>query len=273
MMNRQSLVTLIAAALVAGGIAPAQAQQAAQEPDVTALAKTTQNPVGDLVSIPFQFNFNAGGDLGGATFFNLNLQPVIPFKLTADWNMILRPVIPIVSVPGQNGLSYSGFGDTQVQMYISPSKPGKLIWGLGPVLSLPTATAAPVQTGTFGAGVGAVALTMSGPWVIGGLVGQYWPVVDGGGPPETNLFVTQPFVNYNFGKGWAIAFAPLITANWDASSGNQWTVPLGLGITRTTVFNGRPMSIGAQYYNNVTRPDGAAGYTFRFIIAPLFPKR
>jgi hypothetical protein len=91
------------------------------------------------------------------------------------------------------------------------------------------------------------------------------------GRPETNLFVLQWFVNYNFGKGWALAIAPLNTANWDASSGQQWTVPLGLGITRTVVFNGQPMSLGLQYYHNVERPDTAAPNQLRFVLSLLFP--
>jgi hypothetical protein len=272
-MTRASLSGILTVALVVAGAAPVLAQQPTDDQNATELAKKTQNPVGDLVSVPFQFNFNGGGDLGDSTFFNLNIQPVIPFKLTSDWSMILRPVIPVDSVPGPDGTSYSGFGDIQVQMYITPTSPGKLIWGVGPMLSLPTATASPVETGTFGAGVGAVGLTMTGPWVIGALVNQFWPAHDTGGEPKTNLFVLQPFINYNFGQGWALAFAPLITANWDASSGNQWTVPIGLGVTRTTVFNGRPMNIGAQYYYNLARPDGSAGYTFRFVIAPLYPTK
>ncbi len=270
MVRTAPILTL---AIVVFFSAAAIAQTPAPEPDTTDLARKTQNPVGDLVSVPLQFNFNTGGDLEDATFFNLNVQPVIPFKMTGGWNMILRTIIPIDSVPASDNVSYSGVGDIQVQAYITPSSPGKLIWGVGPVFSLPTATAPPLRTGTWGAGIGAVALTMAGPWVIGGLVNQYWPLSDTGGEPETNLFIFQPFINYNFGQGWALSLAPIISANWDASSGNQWTVPLGIGVTRTTVFNGRPMNIGAQYYANVTKPDGSAGYQLRITLALLYPKR
>ncbi len=81
----------------------------------------------------------------------------------------------------------------------------------------------------------------------------------------------QPFINFNFGKGWALAFAPLLTANWDAESGNEWTVPLGFGISRTTAFNKRPMTLGVQYYN-VERPDGSAASQLRFAISLRYPK-
>jgi len=249
------------------------AQTPPPEHDTAALAKQTQNPVSDLISVPMQFNFNTGGDLRDATLFNLNLQPVIPFKATSDWNVIARAIVPIDSVPGSDAVSYSGVGDIQLQLYLTPSKPGAFIYGVGPVLSCPTATAPPLRSGTWAGGLGAVGLTIRGPWVIGALVTQSWPLSDTGGEPETNLLVFQPAINYNFGGGWAMSFSPAVTANWDASSGNQWTVPLGLGITKTTVFNGRPMNVGLTYYDNVKRPDGAAGHQLRFSISLLYPKR
>src|SRR5690348_8521996 len=135
MMRIVSVLLALAVVLLPGS---AHAQQpAAPAPDVTALAKQTQNPVGDLISVPLQFNFNTAGDLHDATLFNLNIQPVIPFKVTRDWNVIARAIVPIDSVPADNGLSYSGIGDIQMQFYVTPSKPGSFIWGVGPVFSFP----------------------------------------------------------------------------------------------------------------------------------------
>jgi len=262
-----------ALALTAVQAAPADAQSPPAAPDTAALAKQTQNPVSDLISVPMQFNFNTGGDLEDATLFNLNLQPVIPFTVTSDWNVIARTIVPIDSVPGSGDVSYSGVGDIQLQLYVTPSKPGAFIYGVGPVLSFPTATAPPLRSGTWAAGLGVVGLTMKGPWVLGALLTQSWPLSDTGGAPKTDLLVFQPAINYNFGGGWAVSFSPAITANWDASAGNQWTVPLGLGVTKTTVFNSRPMNVGLTYYGNVKRPDGAAGKQLRFSISLLYPNR
>ena len=156
---------------------------------------------------------------------------------------------------------------------MTPAHPGKFIWGVGPMFSLPTATASPVKTGSWAGGFSAVGLTATGPWVVGALITQVWPMSDAGGEPETNAFLLQPFVNYNFGGGWALAYAPNITANWDASDGNEWTFPLGLGITRTTVFDGRPMSLGVQYYYNTTKPQGAAGQLLRLTVSLLYPRK
>ncbi|HKW00448.1 MAG TPA: hypothetical protein VJN96_11520 [Vicinamibacterales bacterium] len=266
------LAALIGALAVAG---PAAAQAPPSASDATSLAKQTQNPVSSLTSVPLQFNFNGGGDLKDQTLFNLNLQPVIPFRVTDKWNAIARTIVPINSVPAGPTTRYSGIGDIQEQLYFSPANPGKIIWGAGPMFSFPTATAAPMQTGTWAVGPGAVVLTTPGPWVVGGLVQQFWPMVDDPGDtdPRTDLFVLQPFVNYNFGPGWALGLAPIITANWDAESGQQWTVPLGVGITRVTMLGTRPMSVGIQYYYNVKRPDGAPAYQLRFVLSLLYPRK
>ncbi len=85
------------------------AQEAQPAADATVLAKETQNPVSSLISLPFQFNFNSGGGLGDATLFNLNFQPVIPFKLNEDWNMIARTIVPVLSIPvaGRNAFQWN----------------------------------------------------------------------------------------------------------------------------------------------------------------------
>ncbi|HEX5575661.1 MAG TPA: hypothetical protein VFX42_07285 [Gemmatimonadales bacterium] len=244
------------------------------EDEATKLAKQTQNPVSDLVSLPFQFNFNTGGGFAGQTFFNLNFQPVIPVKgVLEKWTIIFRAIVPYVSVPTGAGTRQAGLGDIQAQTYLTPAKSGRVIWGVGPVFSLPTATASSVSTGSWAIGPTAVLLTNAGPWVLGTLINNLWTFSDQGGTPEVNQFTMQPFINYNFGKGWAASFSPIITANWDAPSGEEWTVPLGLGLSKTTAFNRRPMSLSAAYYHNVDHPTGAAADQLRLQISLLYPSR
>jgi hypothetical protein len=242
------------------------------EPNATELAKTTQNPVGDIVSVPFQFNFNNGGALEDESYFNLNFQPVIPIHISKKVTLISRTIVPLNSFPGPDGTRYSGTGDIQEQMFFTPAKAGKFIWGIGPAFSFPTASARPSKTGTYAAGGSAVLLAMTGPWVIGSLFTQLSPLTDANGSPRTNAFLWQYFVNYNFGKGWALATAPIITANWDAQKGQQWTVPVGGGISRTLVFNRQPMTLGFQYYKNVKMPDNSPGTLVRFIFSLIFPQ-
>lgn len=246
---------------------------AASAQTATDLAKTSQNPVSDLVSIPLQMNFNGGGDLEDQTHFNLNLQPVIPMRLTPRVGLIFRTIVPFHSFPGTAGQQNGGVGDIQAQLFLTPARPGRVIWGVGPMFSLPTSTAQPARTGTWAGGVSAVVLAMEGPWVLGSLFTQVSPMSDSGGAPETNVFSWQYFVNYNFGHGWTISTTPTIVANWDAPDGQQWTVPVGGGISRTLAFQGQPMTLGFSYFKNVVQPDGAAGTTARFIVSFLFPTK
>jgi hypothetical protein len=247
--------------------------QPAVEPSETDLAKTTQNPVGDIVSVPFQFNFNGGGFYEDQTFFNLNFQPVIPIHLNRQVTLISRTIVPIDSIPTSNGASSSGIGDIQEQTFFTPARPHTIIFGIGPSFSFPTATASPAKTGTWAGGVSGVLLAMPGPFVLGSLFQQLWPMSDSGDSPKTNFFLWQYFINYNFGKGWALATAPSITANWDASEGQQWTVPVGGGISRTLIFNRQPMTLGFQYYYNVQHPDNANATTLRFVFALIYPQK
>src|SRR5215203_1245922 len=247
---------------------------AAQKPEdeATRLAKATQNPVADLVSLPFQFNFNTGGGFDDGTFFNLNFQPVVPVKgVLQKYTIILRTIVPYLSIPTPAGTRQGGLGDVQAQLFATPAKSGKIIWGVGPVFSFPTATNDLSRSGSWAIGPTAVVLTMTGPWVLGGLINNLWTFADEGGPPEVNQFTMQPFVNYNFGKGWAVSSAPLITANWDAPGGEEWTVPLGAGISKTTSFNRRPMSFAVQYYHNVEHPTASAGDQLRVQVSFLYP--
>jgi hypothetical protein len=242
------------------------------EDEATKLAKATQNPVADLISLPFQLNFNTGGGFDDGTFLTLNFQPVVPIKgVLKKYTVIFRTIVPYVSIPTPVGTRQGGLADLQVQLFATPVKSGKIIWGVGPVFSFPTATADVVRSGSWAVGPTAVVLANMGPWVLGGLINNLWTFADEGGSPEVNQFTLQPFVNYNFGKGWAVSSAPLITANWDAASGEEWTLPLGAGVSKTTSFNRRPMSFAVQYYHNVEHPTASAANQLRFQISFLYP--
>lgn len=236
----------------------------------TKLAKATQNPVGDLVSIPFQFNYFTGGGLGGETLTSLNFQPVLPLAIGKRWNIIARTIVPYMNAPASNGTRTRGIGDIVQQAFLSKSTPDNPIWGIGPMFSFPTATNVAARTGDWGLGPAAVVLTMPGPWVLGALVTQVWTIADDG-ESDVNQFSVQPIVNYNLADGWAISFSPTITANWEATD-EQWTVPLGLGVSKVTALGKQPMSIGILYYANVIRPPTAGSSQLRFTASFLYPK-
>jgi hypothetical protein len=205
--------------------APLGAQQTESD-----LAKQTQNPVADLISVPFQNNFNFSAGTKDQTVYVLNVQPVIPIRLTEDWNLITRTIAPIINQPSlfEGTDSAFGLGDLNPTFFLSPAKPGEVIWGVGPTFTLPTATDSLLGTSKWSMGPAAVALSIQGPWVFGALANQQWSFA-GWGDQDVSQLLIQPFGNYNLPDAWYLVSAPIITANWEASSGNKWTVPLGGG--------------------------------------------
>ena len=241
--------------------------------DVTALAKQTQNPVGDSSPSPSSSTSTPTAPTSTRPSSTSTSNPSSPSTSPRSSTYIARTIVPVVSIPTGNGISYSGVGDIVEQTFFTPAHPGKVILGIGPSFSFPTATAYPAKTGTWAGGGSAVVLATPGPFVLGSLFVQLSPMTDSGGEPRVNNFLWQYFVNYNFGKGWALATAPSITANWDIHSGQQWTVPYGGGISRTLVFAGQPMSLGFQYYYAPVRPSTAASSTVRFNVVLIYPQR
>jgi len=239
--------------------------------DTAALAKQSQNPVGDLASLPLQnnttFGFGPGDDFKNV----LNIQPVYPIHLGQSWNMINRVILPVVYqpelIPGQG--STTGLADTSYTAFFSPRKPSKWIWGAGPVFSIPTSTDDKLGTGEWAAGPSVVLLTMPGSWVVGVLASNIWSFSS---DADINFFFGQVFANYNMAKGWFLTSAPIFTANWEAESGQRWIVPLGGGIGRVFKIGKQAVNGSAQIFYNVERPELQGDWVFRFQFTFLFPK-
>jgi hypothetical protein len=238
-----------------------------------ALAKAVQNPVANLISVPFQNNFNFGIGPREVTQWVLNVQPVIPISLSEDWNLITRTIMPIINQPSPApGVpSAFGLGDINPTLFLSPAKSGKLIWGVGPTLTFPTATDSLLGSGKYSAGPAAVALTIHGHWVIGALANQQWSYA-GWGDNDVNAMLIQPFVNYNLPHGWYLTTAPIITANWEADGGDRWTVPVGGGVGKIQRFGKLPLNLQLSAFYNVEKPDFGADWQLRFQVQFLFPK-
>ena len=204
----------------------------------------------------------------------LNIQPVVPLHINADWNLISRTIMPVISQPNpiSNG-NTNGIGDVTQEFFVSPTHPGELIWGVGPVFTIPSATDPILGQGKVLLGLTAVLLVTPGHGVIGALVNNQWSV--GGNPlrPAVNEFLAQPFVNYNMAHGWFLTTSPVITANWLAAPDQRWTVPIGGGIGRIFKLGDQPVSLQIQGLYNVVRPDGAPTWQLRTELSLLFPEK
>ncbi|MDG2081471.1 MAG: hypothetical protein P8J47_06750 [Bacteroidales bacterium] len=241
--------------------------------DEEKLAKASQNPVGDLISIPFQNNtmFNIGPY--DRSLNTLNIQPVYPINLSEKWNIITRTIIPVVSKPDfsmETG-GNTGLGDINITAFLSPSSPGKIIWGLGPAILLPTGSK-DIGGGKWAAGPSVVALTMQGPWVVGVLVNNIWSFGGDSDRSDINTMLLQYFINYNMKKGWYITSSPIITSDWEALDGQQWIVPFGAGVGKIVKIGKLPLNINTQAFYNAVKPDIGPDWSFRFQLQLMFPK-
>jgi len=271
--------------------APEEAQAApapaAAANDTADLAKATQNPVASLISVPFQNNSNFAVGPYNRTQDVLNVQPVIPARISEKWMLISRIIQPIVwqPTPSANTGGEFGFGDMNPTFFLSPAKPGKLIWGFGPAIVIPTATSTALGQGKLSFGPSAVALVQPGHWTVGALVNNVFSVAGSTHRPYVNQMLLQYFINYNLNKGWYLTSAPIITANWnskasgeaangnDTTAGSVWTIPFGGGAGRIMRLGYQPVNIAVNFYGNAVHPPGASNWGMRIQIALLYPKK
>lgn len=260
-------------------------QTSASYADSGDLAKASQNPVGNMISLPLQNNTSFGIGPDDAVSNVLNIQPVYPTALNADWNLINRAVVPVIYreevVPGTG--SAFGLGDTSYTGFISPSTPGKLIWGVGPSFLLPTATEDRWGSDKWSLGAGVVLLAMPGNWVVGVLATNVWSVAGDSDAADVNYMTLQPIINYNLSNGWYLTSVPVITANWEADSDNRWTIPLGGGFGKITKWRRQPVDLSIQAFYNIEKPkpqiaeapnldNQGESWTLRLQLKYLFPK-
>jgi hypothetical protein len=293
-----SLMFLLMFPLLAQEQKPTAAQQKSSEDEKANadLQKAVQNPVASLISVPLQNNTNF--DIGpfDRTQNVLNIQPVIPVRVSENWNVIIRWIVPVIWQPApgtadlqvfgitentpafllaqdaQKNTGVFGFGDMVPTFFFSPAKPGKLIWGIGPAFTLPTATSTVLGQGKLSLGPSVVLLLQPGKWTLGDLVNNVWSVAGSGSRPAVNQMVNQYFITYQLEKGWYVTSSPIITANWEAQSGKVWTVPFGGGVGRVMKLGFQPVNLTAQFYGNAVHPAGGSPWSMRMQIAFLFPK-
>ncbi len=252
----------------------ASSQQSAQSSD-SDLAKKLQNPVGDLVSVPFQNNINLNVGPHKGTQDILNIQPVVPFHLNNNWNLITRTILPLVWSPSNEpGRSVPfGLGPTSFTAFLSPRTPSNgWIWGIGPIVELPTATDPSLGSNVWGLGPAAVIVKTAGPIVAGALVNTAFSMGGSSGPTGTrySLFTLNPFFNYNFKGGWFVGTVPIVTANFDAP-GAKWTLPVGLqGGRLIKIGNKLPVNLLVGAYYNAIRPQYGATWSLRLQAAFIF---
>lgn len=262
--------SLLAAAASNGGVASAQDAQNAD-----ALAKQLSNPVAALISVPMQLNWDTElGPQDEGERITLNVQPVVPISIGPDWNLISRTILPIIDqsdvIPGAG--SQSGVGDIVQSVFFSPKAPtaSGWIWGVGPVLLLPTATDDLLGSEKWGAGPTAVALKQTATGLTyGALVNHIESFAGDDGRADVSATFLQPFVSQGLGQGRTATLNLESTYDWEAE---QWNVPLNVSYSKVTKLGSQLVSFsaGARYY--LEKPDNGADWGIRVVFTLLFPK-
>ena len=254
---------------------PAHAQQeaAASADDAAELAKKLQNPIAALISVPIKLDWDTGIGPAGADRWLYVVQPVIPFSLNQEWNLISRTIVPYIDAqsPVAGGNGASGLGDVLQSLFFSPKAPtaGGWIWGAGPVISLPTASNDALGSGKWSAGPTAVVLKQDSGWTYGALANHVWSFAGDGQRSRVSATFIQPFVSFTTKTYTTFTANTESTYDWKA---RQWTVPLNVSVSQLMKIGGQPVSFALGYRSYVERPEGGPDWGLRFTVTFLFPK-
>ena len=289
-----SSVCLFAPAIVEAQKAPAAAAPAADD-ESEQLAKKLSNPISDLVSIPFQFNFRQKVGPLELTQFVLNIQPVIPFRLTENLNMIARVIMPLIGQPPlfvdreaarhiENGSridlaafqfdgSANGIGDLTASLFFSPkTTAGGFTWGAGPAFGLPASYQPTIGSGHWSIGPTVVALQQTGPWTIGVLWNQLWSFAGDPRREDVNQMFLQPFLAYQANKTLTLTLQSETIGDWEASDSNRWTVPINVQVSKLSQLGLLPASFQLGVGEFVAHPDIGPSWQIRAAVILLLPE-
>lgn len=261
---------LAVSVLLAGAVNTAASAQESQ----AELAKKLNNPIADLVSVPFQLNYD--DDLGpteeGERYI-LNIQPVIPFHINDDWNVISRTIVPLVKLEDvPPGNDEDGVGDVLQSLFFSPrALVDGWTWGVGPALSLRTTTDELLGAEKWSAGPTAVALKQEHGWTFGMLANHLWSYAGNGDATDVDATYMQPFLGYTTSKYTTFMLNSESTYDWE---GNDWSVPVNFMVTQLFKIGKQPMSIqlGARYWADTPEDVGPEGWGARLAYTLVFPK-
>lgn len=242
------------------------------EKDAGDLAMKLQNPVASLISVPIQNNWDFGIGSTDAMRYTVNVQPVIPFSIGDDWNLITRTILPIVHMesPVPGGVDVNGLGDIVQSFFFSPKAPvGGWIMGAGPVFLYPSASDDALSAKKWGAGPTAVLLKQNSGWTYGALANHIESFAGTHSRQDVSATFLQPILSYTTKTYTTFGLNTESTYDWQNS---QWTVPLNLQVSQLLKFGSQPVqfTVGGRYY--AEKPQGGADWGLRFAVTLLFPK-
>jgi len=275
--KNMAIITILALTVFFHSSCPVYAAGAAPTDENADLAQELTNPLADLMTIPIQINYDqdiGAGDDGER--LRTNVQPVIPFQFNETWNLISRTIVPVIHqddiFPGEG--SQFGLGDTSLSLFLSPKKPtaNGLLWGVGPIFLVPTATGSLLGGEKWGAVPTAVVLTMRGPWTMGALANHVWSFAGDSDRSDISNTFMQPFAAYTWPNAWTLSAQSESEYNWKTE---KWSVPVNVAVSKLVYLGKLPVSLQAGVGYWLASPDtGPEGWRFRlqanFVLPNLF---
>ncbi|MHC4648068.1 MAG: hypothetical protein ACYTBJ_21620 [Planctomycetota bacterium] len=263
---------------------PISEEESLATADLGEIDRKLNNPLTDLWSLSFQNNLNVNkGDAvdGREISNNLFFQPFLPFAVGENKETMLtfRPVFPLVTNPvfgdpgsGESTDHDTGLGDIQLLTLAGPSRPDGWVWGVGATSIFPTATEDTLGSDKYQMGPAGMIFNIGKPWVYGVLVQHWWSYAGDSDAPDTSRTDIQYTIRRSLPDAWSIGMGPTITIDWNADSDSMYTVPVGLGLTKTVRWGKMPVKLRWEAHYSVIRPDDYGNeWVFRFQITPVIP--
>jgi hypothetical protein len=255
------------------GLMGAVLTSGANADDSAELAKKLSNPIASLISVPIKLDWDTGIGPEGADRSTYVVQPVIPFSIGTDWNLITRTIIPVVDAqsPVANGRDESGLSDITQSFFFSPKVPtaSGWIWGAGPAFLYPTASNDAVGGEKWGAGPTVVVLKQEKGWTYGLLANHLSSFAGNDERNEISATFIQPFLSFTTKTYTTFTLNTESTYDWKAE---QWTVPVNVQVSQLMRLGKLPVSFAAGVRSYAERPDGGPDWGLRFQVQLLFPK-
>lgn len=267
------VVLMIATAAVHGGD---------REQDLDEISRKLDNPLTNLWSLTFEDKIRIieGDAIDGNTWGNtLFFQPGLPVPVGRGGRGVLsiRPVFPIVTSPvlepgaagGVDG-HVTGFGDIQLLSMIGPNRADGIVWGAGATFKFPTASRDEAGSGKYQAGPAAMLFYLGKPWIVGALVQHWWSYAGDAGKADVSKTDFQYIIRHSLPNAWSVGMGPTISVDWKAGEDDRWTVPIGLGVTKTVRFGGTPVKFRLEAHYALISPETLGQrWTLLFRIAPV----